>query len=374
MRSVLASLAKLARMAPRLARRRNHAGVDDMLASLGVTREPDGMFRGHIGPTQIVVSLGRERLKHHIWMSVSGDLPEGIIISQWEGALHVVGDKAIVDALLDDGPAGGLPSDGSLRTSFDQAVSAGWSFDAGVWVRYRPVRVPELESLVTTGVALADRLRAAYAALPDAIIAAARAEAEVEERLRAALEQGDADDPAIRDVTDVVESDVGAMLANAALTLEMAAITARKATGNPYVRVESLQVLVDAMHTHIDSIETLARGHLSAVLDRIIDERHLPREVAIAMADVLTRIEHPRGEAALLSLLTRDEDIRLAALEALGSTGSVAALPALLAHRTGPHAVAARDAIERIRARAGVEAGRLAIAETDGGLAVIEEA
>lgn len=88
-------------------------------------------------------------------------------------------------------------------------------------------------------------------------------------------------------------------------------------------------------------------------------------------ARTLSLLKSPRSELALLQLLSDEEtDVKIAAAEALGAVGSIAAVEPLLplgkGFGRGQLRQAARGAVARIQSRLGdADAGRLSLAEDD---------
>jgi hypothetical protein len=103
-------------------------------------------------------------------------------------------------------------------------------------------------------------------------------------------------------------------------------------------------------------------------------------EVLAEVARCAGQHEGPRARALLMHLLDQTDDVvDVAAAAALGACGDLDAIPALAAHTRGAfrdRAVkrAATDAIQAIQARAGGEAGRLAlVAAEEGALSLAED-
>lgn len=126
----------------------------------------------------------------------------------------------------------------------------------------------------------------------------------------------------------------------------------------------------------------VAARSLSVHLDRVLDLTSASdASLRAAAARTLSALESPLIEPRLLELLADDEEeVQVAAAEALGRIGDIATVEPLLSftRRFGrtPLREAARDAIARIQSRLGdVEAGRVSLAEDElaGAVALVDE-
>ena len=151
---------------------RRHRAMRLAKAASAIGLEPTGkeLYRATIGHSLVVVHVQRNMLGATTSLRVSGELPTDISIGKdgilsdvrtgdaaFDQVVQLEGNEAVVLALFDE----------ALRPAIKEAVEAGWTLLRGTWSLYRPGRPSgELEDLVLFGTLLADRLRAASAALP----------------------------------------------------------------------------------------------------------------------------------------------------------------------------------------------------------------
>ncbi len=362
---------------------RRHRAMRLAKAATALGLEPTGKERysGTIGANTVVVHT--ENMIAKTSVRVSGDLPEGIAIgkdgilsdvrtgdAEFDRVVQLEGPEVVVLAVFDE----------ALRPVIKEAVEAGWTFRGWGWLVKRRGRPSEqLKDLVLFGTSLADRLRAAYAALPARLAAGAKGEPTPErrrvflehldqhfalsEQRRAAFEAAlDDRAPGIRLMAGLALAHLPTLIALATTTEVPALVRAGAVAGlksepeDPGV-IATVEALIDDAG---DGIDPVLLG---------------------ALVRVLRDVPSARAEAMLLTLLSSDDDdVKLEAVKTLGRVGTIDSVRALIPLRDRAFAMlsetagAAKHAILQIRARAGGEVGALSVTEADGGLAVVEEA
>ncbi len=364
--------------------RRSHAlRFGKAAAALGL--EPAGKehYRGTVGANTVVVHVERNMLGATTSLRVSGDLPTDIAIGkdgilsdartgdvEFDRVVQLEGPEAVMLALFDE----------ALRPAIKEAVEAGWTLRGGTWLLERHGRpAAQLEDLVLFGTLLADRLRAAYAALPARLAARAKGEP-TPERRRVFLEhlerklwgqpvQRDAFAAALTDESPDIRLYAAATMGVVDTLVDLARDTSLAGE----LRAQALGYINARI-----AKRTIERAQIETALAPLIETRELEAPLALELAKALGLYPHPRGEEPLIALVGYPDDaVQRAAIASLGERGTAACVPALLAQRkafelgTGN---GARDALQKVRARLGPQnAGGLAVAEADGALAVVEE-
>jgi HEAT repeat protein len=220
-----------------------------------------------------------------------------------------------------------------------------------------------------------------------------RMNVQVSDGLLCVEQQGEATDAEIVDV-------VRAMLAVCS-DPGRASLEAIFQSGETEARADALRFLVavrgysacaDALSMALDSrvedvqlvaVAAIAKANDVAFLDRLLAlAPGAPARLAASIAETIGRLGDPRGEPALLRLLSHQaEPVRLAAIRALGRLGTIHAVGPLLPLANGLLAVsvkgAARDAIASIQARLGdADAGRLSLlaeGPAEGGVSIASD-
>ncbi len=364
---------------------RRHRAMRLAKAASAIGLEPTGkeLYRATIGHSLVVVHVQRNMLGATTSLRVSGELPTDISIGKdgilsdvrtgdaaFDQVVQLEGNEAVVLALFDE----------ALQPAIKEAVEAGWTLLRGTWSLYRPGRPSgELEDLVLFGTLLADRLRAAYAALPARLAARARGEP-TPERRRVFLEhlerklwgqpvQRDAFAAALTDESPEIRLYAAATMGVVDTLVDLARDTSLAGE----LRAQALGYINARI-----AKRTIERAQIETALAPLIETRELEAPLALELAKALGLYPHPQGEEPLIALVGYPDDaVQRAAIASLGERGTAACVPALLAQRkafelgTGN---GARDALQKVRARLGPQnAGGLAVAEADGALAVVEE-
>ena len=364
---------------------RRHRAMRLAKAASAIGLEPTGkeLYRATIGHSLVVVHVQRNMLGATTSLRVSGELPTDISIGKdgilsdvrtgdaaFDQVVQLEGNEAVVLALFDE----------ALRPAIKEAVEAGWTLLRGTWSLYRPGRPSgELEDLVLFGTLLADRLRAAYAALPARLAARARGEP-TPERRRVFLEhlerklwgqpvQREAFAAALTDESPEIRLYAAATMGVVDTLVDLARDTSLAGE----LRAQALGYINARI-----AKRTIERAQIETALAPLIETRELEAPLALELAKALGLYPHPQGEEPLIALVGYPDDaVQRAAIASLGERGTAACVPALLAQRkafelgTGN---GARDALQKVRARLGPQnAGGLAVAEADGALAVVEE-
>lgn len=297
-------------------------------------------------------------------MVVGGDIPTGD--KGFDAQVKVEGNAARVQALLD--PA--------MREALIEPIRDGWRLDEGYLIYEVQRRLAsELEGRIQAGVALADAVREAVGDIPSRLAGRLASEPEAAAR-RTVFKILDAE----YKHTPAYPKGIALALADSDAELRlMAAVSAGD--------VGVLSALaVDASvgdRFRADALWNLSERHADAVeLVRAVEvlrAEHaasggLPSALMVALCAAHTKVGREDTEAFLVNALEVDaEDVKVAAIEALGRVGTVHAVPALTVLRDKAFASvrrvpsAAKDAILAIQSRiAGAGAGSLALAEGAG--------
>jgi len=287
--------------------------------------------------------------------------------SRFDSAVRVRGSEATAVALLD----------ADTREVVSQAVARRWEFGSGTWTyKIGGSGGAEIREQIIIGLDLARLFREDQSKVAQRLAERVTSDpsAAVRKRALELLLANYAKAPETPEALRKASGDPSdALVLIAARSLSDIDLLGRLAAGDttqPTLRIEALEAMV-------------ARDPLHAATRRIVASwvdptSPPPKLFALVGLRALATVPHPNAEAVLLhTLAIDDDDLQLESIVALGSVGTIDAVPALIPHRDKLLAFrlkgAAKDTILAIQARAtGADAGALALAEEGGGLALTQ--
>lgn len=347
----------------------------------------DGNIEGsHAEVDTYSTGSGKNR-RSYTRVRINGGLPNGLKLERegflssfsediktgdrlFDAAVRIRGDADLALAMFD----------AKTRTAVMGAVDTGWTFADATWTwTTGGYAGAEIEAVVQRGLVMARDMRERGNASASKLVERVKNDPDPGARKRC-LEYLIERHPRSRELEIALEA------GRLDLDSEVRIIAATKLADIPVLaglasqRDLLVKVRAEALR------ETLAKPNEPEVVALVeallleLSEGPMSAPLSVALMEALGVVPNERAESVLMNRLdAKDDNVQLAAMRSLGKIGTIDAVPVLMPYRDrflaalSTSAEVAKDAILQIQARAGhAEAGALALAEVEGGLALAD--